>query len=361
MDTIVVGSENAPGLMELWPSHRKPVLRRGGDDPHIRCWNGAKIRLRAAFSAERFRGPNNDGAVLDELDAWNPEKMSAAEAFALAEFSVRTGPDPRIFCAATPKRGRLVSKLRIRSDIHVTRGSLLDNLDNLSPTFAKAMLAQYVGTHLGDQEIHGEMPEQAEKAIVTAELIDENRVSSAPDLVRVVVGVDPYGGGGDACGIGASGKGVDGDGYVLADRTCRLGPEGWGRRVVETALEFDAEVIVVETNYGGNMCISTITAAASAMGVRLPRVKGIPHTKAKHIRFQPVGAMHERGELHHVGNHDELEGEIVMFTPESFEGDASPNRTDACCMSLIELFPQRPMRSVSESLDQWGAPNAEPA
>jgi phage terminase large subunit-like protein len=108
---------HAPGLLSLWPAHQKPTLRMSKDDPHLRTHNGAKIRLRAAHQAERFRGPNNDGAILDELDAWKPEKVSAAEAFALAEFSVRTGEDPRIFCASTPKRGRLVAQLRERPDV----------------------------------------------------------------------------------------------------------------------------------------------------------------------------------------------------------------------------------------------------
>ncbi|GJG84864.1 hypothetical protein tb265_00450 [Gemmatimonadetes bacterium T265] len=43
-------------------------------------------------------------------------------------------------------------------------------------------------------------------------------MASAPPLTRVVVGVDPSGGG-DAIGIVAAGLGADGRAHVLEDRT----------------------------------------------------------------------------------------------------------------------------------------------
>jgi phage terminase large subunit-like protein len=217
MDTIVNGSEFAPGLLGLWPPHQKPTLRMSKDDPHLRTHNGAKIRLRAAHQAERFRGPNNDGAILDEIDAWKPERVSSSEAFALADFSVRTGPDPRILCASTPKRGRLVAELRERDDCHVITGSMRDNEANLHPAFVAAIQRRYGGTRLGRQEIEGELLEETEGAIVNIGMIDAARVpvTAIPELARVVVGVDPSGTKhGDAQGIIAKGKGIDGDGSM---------------------------------------------------------------------------------------------------------------------------------------------------
>jgi hypothetical protein len=64
----------------------------------------------------------------------------------------------------------------------------------------------------------------------------EGAQDKLPDLARVVVGVDPSGTKGDSDGgktksaLSWPGKGVDGHGYVLADYTCDLSPEGWGRR-----------------------------------------------------------------------------------------------------------------------------------
>jgi phage terminase large subunit-like protein len=356
MDTIVNGSEFAPGLMGIWPPHKKPVLRMSKDDPHLRTWNGAKVRLRAAHQAERFRGPNNDGAILDELDAWKPEKVSPSEAFALADFSVRTGPDPRIFCASTPKRGRLVAELRDRPDCHVTRGALSDNEANLHPAFIASIQTRYGGTRLGRQEIDGELLEETEGAIVTLEMIDAHRVPTggAPEMQRIVVGVDPSGTkGGDAQGIIVKGKGIDGHGYTLADRTCHLSPDGWGRRAVEAAHEFEADCIVVEVNYGGDMCEAVIRAIDPAI-----RIKKVHASRGKHVRFEPLGGRYERGEEHHVGTFEELEDEVCAFTPDGYDGDASPNRADAAVWADAELFPVR--RGLSPA-DLYGEPEQEGA
>ena len=51
----------------------------------------------------------------------------------------------------------------------------------------------------------------------------------------MLVAVDPSGtkgkdDAGDMIGIVVAAKGVDGRAYVLADRSCKLSPAGWGRR-----------------------------------------------------------------------------------------------------------------------------------
>jgi phage terminase large subunit-like protein len=350
MDTIVNGSEFSPGLLTLWPPHQKPILRMSKDNPHLRCHNGAVIRLRAAHQAERFRGPNNDGAILDELDAWKPERMSAAEAFGLAEFSIRTGPDPRIFCASTPKPRGLCAKLRLRSDIIITRGSIYDNAANLNPAAIESLKAN-TPARLWRQEGEGEILEEAEGAIVTLEMIDAHRVPTGgePEMQRVVVGVDPSGTKhGDAQGIIVKAKGIDGHGYTLADRTCNLTPEGWGRRAVEAYHEFDADCIVVEVNYGGDMCEAVIRGIDPSV-----RVKKVHATKGKHVRFEPLGARYERGEEHHVGTFEQLEDELCAFTPDGYDRDDSPNRADAAVWASAELFPVRRSQSTEEALAAW--------
>lgn len=266
--------------------------------------------------------------------------MTAIEAFDLFEMGIRLGDNPQIIATSTPKPRGLTTALNGRSDCIVTTGGTRDNLRNLAPKFVQMIYAKHAGTRLERQELDGEILEDTDKAIVTREMIDAARVGSHPDLVRVVVGVDPYGGGGDACGINATAKGVDGEGYRLADRTCRLGPDGWGRRTVETALEFEADAIAVEVNYGGDMCISTITHAATSMGIKnLPRIIKVHSSRGKHLRFEPTGAHYERGQMHHVGEFDELEDEVCRFTPEGYDGDGSPNRADAAVFADTELFP----------------------
>jgi phage terminase large subunit-like protein len=312
----------------------------GRDDPYLLTHNGAKIQLFAAQKAERFRGAAADGAWFDEIDAWKPEGMKVSEAFALAEQRIRTGQDPRIFCTTTPKRGRLVAQLVKRSDCVVTRATMYDNRANLAPTYVAAMEAEYAGTRLGRQELDGELLPDVDGAIVTLEMIDSARLSETPDIVRAVVGVDPYGGGGDACGISAAAKDVFGDGCILADRTCKLGPDEWARRTVELALEVDASCIVYEANYGGDLVPTVLSHAMHRMGVQI-RVKKVWASKAKPARFEPVGGKYERGEIHHIGNFPELEDEVMQFTPNTYEGEGSPNRADAMVYAIAELFPKQ--------------------
>ncbi|HET6414832.1 MAG TPA: terminase family protein [Polyangiales bacterium] len=341
MRTMVHGSADAPGLMGVWPEHQRPQIRMAKDDPYLTTHNGAKIQLFAAQKSERFRGAAGGKAWFDEVDAWKPEGMTLEDAFALAEQRIRQGMNPQIICTTTPKRKRLVAQLVKRSDCVVTRASMYDNESNLPQKYINSQTNRYEGTRLGRQELLGELLPDVAGAIVNAEMIDSQRVVTAPDLIRVVVGVDPFGGGGDACGIGAAAKGIDGEGYVLADRTCRLGPDGWARRAIELAIEVNADCIVYEANFGGDMVPTVLKHAMTAMGASI-RVKRVWASKGKAARFEPVGGKYERGEIHHVGTFPELEDEIVQFTPDGYDGEKSPNRADAMVFQLAELFPDLP-------------------
>ncbi len=348
MRTMVQGTAQAPGLMGSWPPHQRPVLRSGKDDPHLRCHNGAKIQLFAAQKADRFRGPAADGAWFDEIDSWKPEQMTRDEAFMLAEQRIRSGPDPRIICTSTPRPGRLVASILKRADSVVTRATMYDNASNLNSRYVLAQEAKYAGTRLGRQELEGELLEDTENAIVTLQMIDAARLTSWPELKRVVIGIDPFGGGGDACGLAAMAEGIDGEGYILADRTCRLGPDGWAKRAIEMAVEFGATCLVPEKNYGGDMVTTTLRHAMKALGVTDLRIVGVWASKSKAARFEPMAAFYERGEMHHCGDFPELEDEICRFTPQTWDGTGSPNRADAAIHAHAELFPQRKGLSPSD-------------
>lgn len=353
MRTMVHGTADAPGLIGVWPEHQRPVLRASKDDPHLRTHNGAKIQLFSAQKAERFRGAAGDKAWYDEIDAWKPEQMTPREAFALGEQRIRTGPKPQIICTTTPKRHRIVAYLRKRKDCVVTRATLFDNADNLAPAYVAAMIEEYEGTRLGRQELRGELLDEVEGAIVTMEMIDAARLDVAEAIERVVVGVDPFGGGGDACGISAAAKCEGRAALVLADRTCKLGPDGWGRRAIETAIEFDADCIAWEANYGGDMVESVLRHAMDVLGAEF-RLKRVWASKAKHLAFEPLGQKYERHEVHHVGTFQQLEDEVTQFTPIGYEGAASPNRADSLVFAMAELFP----KFVGMTFDDINAMNA---
>lgn len=171
--------------------------------------------------------------------------------------------------------------------------------------------------------------------------IDALRVEAAPDLVRIVVAIDPSGSdgsGGDSQGIVAVGKGVDGHAYVLEDATCRLSPAGWASRAVDVYRRHGADRIIAERNFGGAMVESTIRTADRTVPVKL-----VTASRGKVARAEPVAAMYEQRPdkqaiVHHVGRFPELEDQMSMMTTSGYQGAGSPDRVDALVWALTELM-----------------------
>jgi hypothetical protein len=169
--------------------------------------------------------------------------------------------------------------------------------------------------------------------------IDGARVGKeqVPELKRVVVAVDPSGtkgdGGGDDVGIVIAGKGVDGRAYVLADRTCNLSPNGWGRRAVEAYHEFKADRIVGEKNFGGAMVQFVIETADKNVSF-----KEVTASRGKSVRAEPVAALYEQGRVSHVGSFPDMEDQMANMTASGYVGEGSPDRADALVWALTELM-----------------------
>ena len=314
--------------------------------------NGARADVHTSEEPDSARGPEYEWGAADEVGTWKRVvDFQGNTTWDNLQFALRAGVHPQMVAGTTPRNTAAVRYLvdagkSDGSGVVTVAGSLLDNRANLAPSFVEYILSRYGGTRLARQEIDGELLLDTEGAIVLPHMIEDQRVDEAPELQRVVVGVDPFGGGGDACGIVAAGKGVDGHAYILADRTCRLGPDGWAQRTINTAVEFGADCLAPERNYGGDMVITTLRHAMAVVGshprIAGPNGKGVNASKAKHVRFEPIGAKYEREEVHHVGTLPELEDEVCRFTPEGYEGDQSPNHADALVWALTELFPDRP-------------------
>lgn len=166
--------------------------------------------------------------------------------------------------------------------------------------------------------------------------LDKLRVNAPPPLRRVVIGVDPSGSdgtGGDMQGIVVVGLGEDGHGYVLADRSCRLSPEGWARVVAKAAIDFGADRVVAEANFGGAMVETVLRAASPNLPVRM-----VTASRGKHIRAEPIVALYEQGKVHHVGVFTDLEEQLTMTTTAGYQGGGSPDRMDAAVWALTELM-----------------------
>jgi phage terminase large subunit-like protein len=292
--------------------------------------NGAIATAYSADEPDRLRGPQHDGAWPDELAAWR-----YPEALDMLMFGLRLGPDPRSVVTTTPRPTKLIRELIAASTTAVTTGSTYDNLENLAPAFAEQIIRKYEGTRLGRQELLAEILTDVPGALWTYAMLEDRR--PAPDCSRIVVAIDPSGGSdseNDAQGIGVAGLGVDDRGYVLADRTCKLSPDGWGRRAVQAYIDHAADLIVYEKNFGGDMVEAVIQTAARAMRV-VVKTKAVVASRGKRVRAEPVAALYEQQRVSHCEVFPELEEELTTWTPES---GTSPNRMDWLVWALTELM-----------------------
>lgn len=155
-----------------------------------------------------------------------------------------------------------------------------------------------------------------------------------PDFRRIVVAVDPPATGGTA-GIVVAGLGIDGNGYVLADRSCSGRPEEWARAAVHAYKTFGADCIVAEINQGGDMVRSVV----HAIDKNVP-YKAVRATRGKVVRAEPVTALYGEGRIYHAPRLDALENQMCEFTS-SFDVTImgySPDRVDALVWALTELM-----------------------
>lgn len=296
--------------------------------------NGSIAQAYSAEVPSQLRGPQHHYAWADEAAAWTdaPKGDVLDTAWNNLMLGLRLGAAPRCVVTTTPKPNALTRTILERTSTVVTRGSTYDNLSNLAPSFREQVLATYEGTRIGRQELMGELLDDVEGALWTISVLDENRIDTAPELQRIVVAVDPSGGTGpnsDEQGIVVAGRGVDGQMYILADRSCQLSPHGWASRAVAAYHEFSADRIVAERNYGGDMVESTIRQVDQ----RVP-VKVITASRGKVQRAEPVAALYEQQLVHHVGALPKLEDQMTTWTPQS---GTSPDRMDALVWAVTEL------------------------
>ena len=153
---------------------------------------------------------------------------------------------------------------------------------------------------------------------------------------RLVIGVDPSGGG-DEIGIIVAALGHNGHVYVLADLTQpgSKGVNNWAKTAVDAYDEWQADCIVAESNFGGNMVEAVIRAQTIGQNRHIP-VKLVTASRGKALRAEPVVTLYEDGLMHHVGTLPELEVEQTTWEPGVTK--ASPNRLDACVWVGTELL-----------------------
>ena len=320
--------------------------------------NGSRARIYSSEKPNQLRGPQSHVAWCDEAAKFGDAALGTQEETTWSNLmmGLRLGVHPRCVVTTTPKPNRLIKQLVGKPTTVLTRGSTFDNLENLAPTFRAEILSQYEGTRLARQELYAEILEDVPGALWTLKQLDELRVTSAPDLMRVVVAIDPAVSTNEdsdetgivACGIDGRGRP---HGFVLVDVSGRYSPDAWARRAIALYHELQADCIVAEANQGGDMVRFTLQTADDTVPVKL-----VHATRGKRVRAEPIAAMYEQGRVHHSGALDVLEDQMVNWVPD-MPGD-SPDRVDALVWALSDLMLGNRQWSIEE-IEAWGRDDLE--
>jgi phage terminase large subunit-like protein len=328
-----------PDIREFMVEGESGILATAATDSYP-LWEPSKRRLTwpngarcNTFSAEeplRLRGPQHYFAWVDEPahfplidDVWDNLLLG-----------LRLGRYPRICATTTPTPVQWTKDLVADPLTVVSRVSTYANLDNLAAPFRRTVLKRYEGTRLGRQELYGEILTDVEGALWTWELIEQGRRVTAPEMDRIVVGIDPAGtarSSSSETGIVVVGR-ADEDLYILADGSGTMSPHRWATAAMNLYDFHKADALVPEKNFGGDMVSYTLRTIDAT-----PRITPVTSRRGKALRAEPIVSLYEQGRVHHVGQFPELEDQLTSWVPDE---SASPDRLDAlvhACTALVKV------------------------
>lgn len=207
------------------------------------------------------------------------------------------------------------------TDYAVVRMNPQDNPHN-SPEYVETL--QTLSTQRQKRFLFGEYADDID-GLWQREWIRYGKLLLDPE--RVVVGVDPTGSvHGDEAGIVVAAK--HGNTYsVLADYSMHGTPAQWAAEVVRAYRVHNADLVVAERNFGGDMVRDVIKNSGDV------NVKLVTATRGKVVRAEPIAALYEEKRVQHIEPMPELEDELCTYDG---TGD-SPNRLDALVWTLTEL------------------------
>lgn len=309
-----------------------------------------RIRAKTAWNADTLRGDYADDLILDEFQLMSEDTLERVGYPMLMDNNgdltlIYTPPslasrtntkarDPqhaaKLFKAAQADKSGLWGTFHFTShdNPHISQEAI-------------DILAANMTSLAYEQEILALDKDEAPGALLTRAILDNNRVQKAPDMARIVIGVDPTGSTSNECGIVVAGLGIDGHAYVLEDCSVLGSPERWANAVIDAHERWQADKVIIETNFGGDMVKSTIQSAARGRDISFREAHA---ARGKAVRAEPVAAQHERGKVHHVGSHPHLEDEWCLWIPGAVSAsNPSPNRLDASVWALSDLIVKRPV------------------
>lgn len=164
---------------------------------------------------------------------------------------------------------------------------------------------------------------------------------------RVAVGVDPAGGGRDTVGIVAVGLDDRRRAWFIENRTAKMSAAEWPQAVCRAAYARDADRIVVEKNYGGDMAKQLVQQAWDQLtrdGVvdgLCPMVVEVTARRSKVLRAEPIAQAIKTGRCWFARGTDlrQVATEFEMWEPGS---TWSPGALDAGVHAVTDLLPAVP-------------------
>lgn len=295
--------------------------------------NGSQAQLYSGGEPDSLRGGQFDFAWGDEFAHWPRAEATLTN----LRMATRLGVHPRLLLTTTPLPSAWLKALLDEPGVVVTRGRMLDNVANLPAHLVDLLQRRFGGSAVGRQELDGEIIDDRDGALWTRALFERQRRTAIPQLVRIIIGVDPPAGGArGVCGIIAAGLGADGQGYVLADASVAgMRPENWARAVVTAAEKWGADRVVAEVNNGGDMVTSVLRSIDTALPVLEVRA-----SRGKVARAEPVASLYGEGRVCHIGTFPALEDQLCGFLSNGvYAGPgSSPDRADALVWAMTALM-----------------------
>ena len=193
-------------------------------------------------------------------------------------------------------------------------------------------------------------PRPSEGALITAELLArQHHFAHRANPVLAAVAVDPSGGGRDTAGIVGGYLDADTRLYVTDDLSGVMPTEQWAKLACELAARLDADRIIVEKNFGGDMAKLVIRTAwdgldregkkaqDAARAAKLPvpdnpydrlppRIVLVSAKRSKLLRAEPIAQQMTEDRFRFAAHLPELEAEWLTWQPVSTD---SPGRIDA--------------------------------
>jgi phage terminase large subunit-like protein len=345
-------------------------------------YEGAEIYCYS--SDKEIKGPSLEYLWCDELANWCdriPDKVRTR--FESVDTAVSVGLHPQTIITTTPRSFPLFFDFQQKIDggdpnYFIMTGTMFDN-PFLSEGYKQKELDKYKHDPLKlKQEMYGELVFEDPSALFQSSWINDSRISDPDNKTRdqktdlvyflnmiknneisiktVIISVDPAitnGNLSDETGIIIIMQDFKGECYILHDFTGKHTPDAWAKIVRDYFRHYSKHFkdvrIVAEGNQGGDLVKSNILAADHTLA---PYIKLITASKGKLLRAEPVAAKYQRGKVHHVGNFEKLERQMLNYTGNRNQG--SPDAMDAMVHAVNEatIVPQYANRDLT-IIDGW--------